>query len=95
MPWNMCGSQVLPGMLGQMEHVDLGALIAPRPMLIESGTEDDLFPVATAAAGYDTLGRVYELLGADGDRLVHDVFEGGHQWHGVAAYPFLERWLGG
>ena len=30
-PWNMCGSQVLFGMLGQMEHADLGALVAPRP----------------------------------------------------------------
>ena len=29
-PWNMCGSQVLPGLLGRLEHVDLGALIAPR-----------------------------------------------------------------
>jgi len=95
MPWNMCGSQVLPGMLGQLEHVDLGALVAPRPMLIESGTGDDLFPVAVAAAGYQELRAVYASLGAGGDRIAHDVFEGGHQWHGKAAYPFLEQWLGG
>ena len=25
MPWNMCGSQVLSGMLGHMEHADLAA----------------------------------------------------------------------
>ena len=68
MPWNMCGSQVLVGMLGQLEHVDLGALVAPRPMLIESGTGDD--------------------------RIALDVFEAGHQWHGEAAYAFLEKWLG-
>ncbi len=37
MPWNMCGSQVLHGVLGQLEHVDIAALIAPRPLLIESG----------------------------------------------------------
>jgi hypothetical protein len=36
---------------------------------------------------------VYDDLGA-GDRLVHDVFEGGHQWHGAEALPFLDRWLG-
>jgi hypothetical protein len=29
-----------------------------------------------------------------GDRLAHDVFEGGHQWHGTEALPFLDRWLG-
>jgi len=93
MPWNMCGSQVLPGMLGRLEHVDLGALIAPRPLLIETGTEDLLFPVAAAVESCARLRRVYDDRDA-GDRLVHDVFEGGHQWHGQAALPFLDRWLG-
>ena len=31
MPWNMCGSQIMFGMLGRLEHEDLGALVAPRP----------------------------------------------------------------
>jgi fermentation-respiration switch protein FrsA (DUF1100 family) len=90
----MCGSQVLTGMLGQLEHVDLGALVAPRPMLLESGTEDDLFPTAVASAGYERLRRVYADLGAGDDRIALDVFPAGHQWHGEAAYPFLEKWLG-
>jgi dienelactone hydrolase len=93
MPWNMCGSQVLPGMLGQLEHVDLGALIAPRPLLIESGTHDDLFPATVAAAEVERLRAVYASDGAP-DRLVHDVFEGVHEWHGVEAFSFLERWIG-
>jgi hypothetical protein len=94
MPWNMCGSQVLAGMLGQMEHVDLGALVAPRPMLVESGLHDDLFPAPVAAEGCRRLRAVYQSLGVEEDRLVHDVFDGGHQWHGVEAFTFLERWLG-
>ena len=89
MPWNMCGSQVLPGMLGQLEHVDLGALVSPRPLLIESGTHDDLFPATVAAAEVDRLRAVYASDGAE-DRLVHDVFEGVHEWHGVEAFPFLD-----
>jgi dienelactone hydrolase len=93
MPWNMCGSQVLPGMLGQLEHLDVGALVAPRPMLVESGRDDDLFPAPVARAACDQLRRVYSAMGAP-DTLVHDVFAGGHEWHGVEAYPFLEHWLG-
>ncbi|MFZ0668329.1 MAG: alpha/beta fold hydrolase [Acidimicrobiales bacterium] len=93
MPWNMCGSQVLFGMLGQIEHVDVAALIAPRPVMFESGTEDYLFPVAVATAGVSQLRRVYTLLG-NPEGVQHDIFEGEHQWHGVAAYDFLERWLG-
>jgi dienelactone hydrolase len=93
MPWNMCGSQVLPNMLGQLEHVDLGALIAPRPLLIESGRQDDLFPAGVAVTEVSRLRMAYKALGAPDDHLVHDVFDEGHQWHGEAAYPFLERCL--
>ncbi len=92
MPWNMCGSQIMVGMLGRLEHEDLGALVAPRPMLVESGTGDDLFPVATATESVRRTRLVYDRDGA-ADRLVHDVFEGEHQWHGVEALPFLDRWL--
>jgi len=92
MPWNMCGSQVLPGMLGQLEHLDVAALIAPRPLLVESGTEDDLFPAPVAVAEVAKLRAVYASMGA-ADHLVHDVFAGVHEWHGAEAYPFLERWL--
>jgi dienelactone hydrolase len=91
-PWNMCGSQVLFGMLGRMEHADVGALVAPRPLLVVSGREDLLFPVATAVESVARLRKVYDQFGA-GDRLDHDVFDGEHQWHGARAYPFFDRWL--
>ncbi len=91
-PWNMCGSQVLWGMLGHLEHVDLGALVAPRPLLVETGTDDMLFPLASASASMGELRAVYARFGAS-EHLAHDVFPGGHQWHGEAAYPFLDRWL--
>jgi dienelactone hydrolase len=92
MPWNLCGSQVLGGMLGTIEHVDLGALIAPRALLIETGTEDPIFPVAAARREFARLATVYDALGV-ADRLEHDVFEGEHRWNGVRAYEFLEQWL--
>jgi dienelactone hydrolase len=93
MPWNMCGSQVLPRMLGNMEHADVGALIAPRPLLVSTGRDDPLFPVASATDSVARLRRVYRHVGADAD-LEHEIFEGEHQWHGDAAYPFLDERLG-
>jgi len=92
-PWNMCGSQVLPGMLGELEHVDLGALVAPRSLLVESGTDDLLFPLDAATDAVADLRRVYAVMSAPADALEHEVFDGGHVWHGVRAYPFLKRWL--
>jgi dienelactone hydrolase len=92
-PWNMCGSQVMPGQLGAIEHVDVAALIAPRPLLVESGTDDVIFPVAAARATVGQLRALYERLGAPEDAIVHDVFEGEHRWHGTEVPAFLERWL--
>lgn len=91
--WNMCGSQVLNGMGRTFDHVDLGALIAPRALLVETGTGDNIFPVDAARNAMGQLARVYGSLGRS-ERLEHDVFEDGHRWHGERAYPFLERWLG-
>jgi dienelactone hydrolase len=92
-PWNMCGSQVLFAMLGHMEHADVGALIAPRPLLVQTGREDLLFPVTAFEDSVARLHRVYEHLGA-GDCLEHHVFDGEHQWDGARAYPFIGQRLG-
>ena len=92
-PYNLCGSQVLFGMLGELEHVDLGALIAPRALMVETGVEDPLFPVADAQAAVEELGSVYGAMRAPSGSLEHHVFEGGHRWDGTTALAFLERWL--
>jgi dienelactone hydrolase len=92
-PWNMCGSQILPGQIGAIEHLDVAALIAPRPLLAENGIDDIIFPVDPARATVDSLRRVYAHLGAPPDAVVHDVFAGGHRWHGAETSAFLTRWL--
>lgn len=92
-PWNMCGSQVLPGMLGSLEHVDVAALVAPRPLLVETGTGDVLFPETVARTTVAQLRTLYAALGAPDDALAHDVFAGEHQWHGEQVGEFLARWL--
>jgi len=92
-PWNMCGSQIMPGQLGAIEHLDIAALIAPRPLLAESGDEDPIFPATAARETIDALRPLYARLGAPADALVHDVFEGDHRWYGTTVPAFLERWL--
>jgi hypothetical protein len=92
-PWNMCGSQVMPGQIGALEHLDIAALIAPRPLLAENGVDDVIFPVDAARETVASLRRVYRALGAPDHALVHDVFEGGHRWHGTMTSDFFARWL--
>jgi dienelactone hydrolase len=92
-PWNMCGSQVMAGQLGVLEHLDVAALVAPRPMLVESGMDDLIFPIASARATVASLAKVYAQLGAPEGALAHDVFDGEHRWHGALVPDFLQQWL--
>lgn len=90
-PFNMCGSQVLPGVLERVEHVDLAALVFPRPLLIETATLDPLFPLAAARESVAQVRRLYDAT--DPSAMFHAIFEGEHQWSGEQVYPFLDRWL--
>ncbi len=92
-PWNMCGSQVMAGILGTLEHVDVAALVAPRPMLVETGSADVLFPEVAARDTVAQIREVYALLGAPADAVVHDIFDGEHGWHGEHVGAFLDQWL--
>jgi len=91
-PWNMCGSQILFDILQWFDHLELAALIAPRPFLVEIGTEDSIFPVTATKQEYDKLAQLYETLGVR-ERLDIDVFEGGHRYSGAKAYDWFDRWL--
>jgi dienelactone hydrolase len=92
-PWNLCGSQVLPGMLTDLEPLAVAALVAPRPLLVETGTDDVIFPIAAAVPEMARLRVVYDALGAP-DAVQHDVFDGDHRWNGVEVPAFLARALG-
>jgi len=89
-----CSCNYVPGLLQDAEMYDLAALIAPRPLLVEAGAADPIFPLPGVLAAYERLSAAYALLGAPG-QLSRDVFPGGHQISGRMAYDFLQRQLGG
>jgi dienelactone hydrolase len=83
-----CACNVVPGLHAFGEMADLIGLVAPRPVLIESGTHDIIFPIAEARAGVAAARRVYRVFGAD-DAVRTDFFEGRHRINGLRAYDFL------
>jgi dienelactone hydrolase len=87
-----CGAQVIPGLLKYGDTAEVAGLIAPRTCLWEVGSRDELIPARQAEEMLRRLRRVYLALGAE-KHLQVDRFEGGHQWHGKAAYRLLERTL--
>jgi len=86
-----CPCNFIPGLHRFGEMYDLVGLIAPRPMLIEAGSRDPIFPIAAVQASVKRAKSVYSLFGAEGPAT--DYFEGRHQISGRIAYDFLSNAL--
>ena len=70
---------------------DLIGLVAPRPVLVEAGTHDPIFPIAAVQAGVKIARqRVYRLWKAE-EHFETDIFEGRHRISGRRAYDFLKE----
>src|SRR5262249_49932702 len=76
------------------EHVDLAALIAPRPILLEIGRADAGFPHDEALASVEELRSLYTLCDAE-ERLCHELHEEGHVISGGVAYDWFTEQLAG
>jgi len=87
-----CECNYVPGILKYAEMSDVASLIAPRALLIESGTKDDIFPIKATEFSISKVKKVYELLQAT-DKLESDIFEGRHQISGRKAYGWLKEQL--
>ena len=90
-----CACNYVPHLYEYADMGDIAALIAPRPLLIETGTFDDLngpSGVKNVKSQLAITRKAYRLLGAQ-KALKHDVFEGEHRWHGVEAVPWMKRRL--
>lgn len=87
-----CLCNYVPGILQDGEMYDIAALVAPRPLLLEAGTRDDIFPLAAVKEAYQHLEHVYGELGA-AEGLDIDIFEGDHRISGAKSYDFLRERL--
>jgi dienelactone hydrolase len=80
------------GRLIDMAPADVAALVAPRPLQVQSGIHDKLIPIEQGRRASKRVAVVYEKVGA-GDRFVFEEFEGGHEFRGALVWPFLKKWL--
>lgn len=90
-----CSCNYIPHLYEYVDMGDIAALIAPRPLLVETGSKDPLNGASGLENVYSQMKIIrtaYRLLGAE-SRLAHDVFEGDHRWHGVQAIPWMKQYL--
>lgn len=94
MPTN-CSCNFVPHLYEYMDMGDIAALIAPRPLLIETGADDNLNGASGLENVYpqiSTIRSAYSLLGQE-QRFAHDIFHGEHRWNGVLALPWARQHL--
>jgi dienelactone hydrolase len=87
-----CLCNFVPGIVRAAEMVDIAGLVAPRPLLVESGTQDPIFPTLATQQAYQELQKIYAVFDAV-PNLDIDVFQGEHAWSGRKAYDWLAKWL--
>ena len=87
-----CGAQVIPGLLQFGDTPEIGALIAPRPVIWEAGRQDPLMVAGWLEKAAGRIERAYAAAGKPGNVSVHR-FDGGHVWNGETAIPLLAKEL--
>ncbi|MDM0021507.1 alpha/beta hydrolase family protein [Variovorax saccharolyticus] len=81
-----------PDSLTLWRDPSVAALVAPRPLLIEAGNQDQLFPIAGARKVAPEVERVYQRLGV-ADRFEFREFVARHDFDGEAAMNFIDLHL--
>lgn len=69
-------SMVHPGLASELDHPDMAALIAPRPLLLMGSPEDRLFPWDGVQAAWRQLSRAWSTRGS----LALQTTPGGHRF---------------
>jgi dienelactone hydrolase len=87
-----CIDNYVPGILNWAEMYDVAGLIAPRPLFVESGEKDHIFPIKASIESFQRVRDIYTVFGA-ADRVEQEVFPEAHSFWGQRGIPFLAKHL--
>jgi len=90
-----CMCNLVPNLWQDFDMGDIGALIAPRGLFIETGDKDPLngaSGVANVRSQVTISRKVYKAFD-DAKQLEHYVFDGEHRWDGSRAIPWMQEQL--
>jgi dienelactone hydrolase len=89
---NHCMDNFVPGILNWAEMHDIAGLVAPRPLFVESGELDNIFPIEASKQSVGHLRAIYDSFGA-ADRIEHEQFPADHSFWGKRGIPFVLKHL--
>ncbi len=83
-----CSDNYVPGILKYAEMSDVLGLAAPKSLVIVTGAEDPIFPLAAVKKAFADLKEIYKAAGA-GERCHLVIGEGGHRFYADKAWKMM------
>ena len=88
-----CDCNYVPDLWTYFDMGDIASLIAPRALIVETGTKDNLngaSGVANVTEQFNIAKKAYAVCGSE-DKIKHVTFEDDHKWCGIDVYPFFGK----
>ena len=85
-----CVCNYVPHLPEYAEMPDVAGLIAPRPLMVENGDNDPIYPAAGVERALVTLRQVYAAVGKP-ELLTTHTFHGQHRWDGAPIAEWLSQ----
>ncbi len=87
-----CPCNIIPGILKLGEMYDIAGLIAPRPLLIVHGRDDEMFPSHATREAVAHTRKIYAAFEAE-DRFDYYEGDGGHRYFKQPVWPFVKQYF--
>lgn len=90
-----CTCNYVPGIMQDFDMAELAGLVAPRPLVIVSGKDDSIFPIASAVEQYEIARDQYYARANAQETIVHVIGQGGHRFYaeeGWQAFDDVTQW---
>ncbi len=87
-----CRCEYIPKMKGQLDYYDVFSLVAPRPLLIQNGEQDNNFLIDSAREAFTYIKKAYTIAGVP-DLVYHDIFPGPHEFRAEEPVKWFDRYL--
>lgn len=76
---NIAWMWAVPGIYDDLDYPDIVSLAAPKPLMVQHGKKDDLFPNETGQQAIETIRKVYAKAGFE-NRFVSEIYDGPHEF---------------
>ena len=90
---NSAFTMIHPGLAGQLDYPDVASIACPKPLMVISGSRDELFPLESIREAYAKMQRVWASQNA-ADALTTRLYDTPHEFNAAMqdeAFEWLDR----